>query len=202
MIQLPGREDRLNENHIGSLAEVADAVCALIAESRRPLFLYGHSMGGKIAHEVACRLQTHATFDDTRLLRGLIVSAAGRPLLQPRQPTYLTANEIMNSVRKYDATPDQFIKDPDLQDIYWNRIVADYQLVAHHRGAHQPKLSCPIDVHFGVDDNGSPEMRKAWVQATSAPVNIHGFPGGHFFPATAIADVCDRINMFVQAHSP
>ncbi len=62
----------------------------------------------------------------------------------------------------------------------------------HHRpGA---RLDTPLHVFTGTEDAG---VRAAdlppWLGESAAPGGIHSFPGGHFFPHTAEAQVLARL---------
>ncbi|MCE7986001.1 MAG: thioesterase [Caldilinea sp. CFX5] len=53
-VQLPGRENRLNEKPFTHIAPLVDAlITALHAELDRPFALFGHSMGAIVAYELA-----------------------------------------------------------------------------------------------------------------------------------------------------
>ncbi|MGW1282172.1 thioesterase II family protein [Streptomyces sp. NPDC002586] len=75
-VQLPGREDRLEDPAANSLAEVVDRVSGELREPARlrPLVLLGVSLGALIAYEVARRLESAGT-----AARSLVVAAARSP---------------------------------------------------------------------------------------------------------------------------
>ncbi|OSC71799.1 alpha/beta fold hydrolase [Streptomyces sp. WA6-1-16] len=75
-VQLPGREDRLEDTAADSLAEVVDHVSGELREParRRPLVLLGVSLGALIAYEVARQLESTGT-----AAHSLVVAAARSP---------------------------------------------------------------------------------------------------------------------------
>ena len=78
LVQLPGRGSRMTEplhqtmeSIMSELLEHASYITSL------PYILFGHSLGGKIAYELACRLRALTL----PLPKYLIASASGAPLL-------------------------------------------------------------------------------------------------------------------------
>src|SRR4051812_37629989 len=60
-VQYPGRRDRSDEPAAETMADLADAIAAELAElADLPLALFGHSMGAAVAYEVAVRLERDA----------------------------------------------------------------------------------------------------------------------------------------------
>jgi medium-chain acyl-[acyl-carrier-protein] hydrolase len=57
-IQLPGRETRVDEEPLRTLASAAELIAEVIASNdKRPFALFGHSLGGKLAVRVALLLE-------------------------------------------------------------------------------------------------------------------------------------------------
>jgi surfactin synthase thioesterase subunit len=82
-VELPGRGRLYAENPFGSIAELAAAITsALYPYTNTPYALFGHSMGGTIAYEVACGLEAAGR----ALPRKLFVSGARAPFLARRKP--------------------------------------------------------------------------------------------------------------------
>ncbi|MFF2651346.1 thioesterase II family protein [Streptomyces sp. NPDC058045] len=75
-VQLPGREDRLEDPAPGGLAEVVDTVTGELRDTAadRPLVLLGLSLGALLAYEVARRLEAGGA-----AARSLVVAAARSP---------------------------------------------------------------------------------------------------------------------------
>ncbi|MEU0088079.1 thioesterase domain-containing protein [Streptomyces sp. NPDC006274] len=73
-VQMPGREDRLQDAAPGSLSEVVDRVSSELRDParRRPMVFLGVSLGAVIAHEVARKLESEDAAP------GLLVVAAAR----------------------------------------------------------------------------------------------------------------------------
>jgi pyochelin biosynthetic protein PchC len=55
-VQYPGREDRIREEPWTDAVAMAGTLAGLLAADPRPLVLFGHSLGGTLAYEVARRL--------------------------------------------------------------------------------------------------------------------------------------------------
>ncbi|GAA3375596.1 alpha/beta fold hydrolase [Streptomyces sannanensis] len=178
-VQYPGREDRLTEASVGTMAEMADAV----TEAIRPLFardvvLFGHSMGAAIAYEVARRCEAEGRFP-----RLLLVSGRGAPHRQPPGTMHQgTDDEIVARLREFSATSGAALDDPDLRALLLPMIRADYRLVETYRLERPEPVRAPIAVLRGrADDRVDEERAEAWSELTTADCEHRLFDGGHFY---------------------
>ncbi|WP_406163762.1 MULTISPECIES: thioesterase II family protein [unclassified Streptomyces] len=86
-IQYPGRQDRRHEPPLTTVSALVDRIHRALAPYHdRPLFLFGHSMGGVLGFEVARRMEREG-----RPPSGLIVSGRRAPDIYAADNVHTTA---------------------------------------------------------------------------------------------------------------
>jgi surfactin synthase thioesterase subunit len=201
-VHLPGRGRRFAESNATDFAALADAIASAVArDGVRPL-LYGHSMGALLAYEVAWRLCA----GEGPLPLHLIVAGAVPPdqFSTGGWPAVESDADLLRRLATLGGTPQAIIDNNDLMSIYLPILRADIALCASYCYCPGPALPCPITALGSADD---PEATLAalagWGQYTTAGFTLRLFPGGHFFPATQLADVSQEITAIVRrSHGP
>ncbi|MFG3228679.1 thioesterase II family protein [Kitasatospora sp. NPDC048194] len=177
----PGRQERIAEDSITGMGELADAVTeALIPFLDLPVHLFGHSMGASLGYEVALKLEREHGVRPA----GLYVSARKAPHRVTPKPTHLGGDEaVIEEVLRLGGTEAQLLDDPDLYDLVMPALRADFELVGtyHARPAHP--VSCPVVGYVGDRDEITPADLAAWADVTTASFDLTVFPGGHFYLA-------------------
>lgn len=192
--QLPGRERRFGEPALSS----ADAVAGPLAEEisvllPRPYGLFGHSMGGLLAFEVARRTAPAHLF----------VSAARAPHLGlPGAPHLATDAGMLAWARDLGGVPDEL--DRAMVELLIPTLRADLRLCADYLdgGVRRP-VPVPITAFGGADDPlATPEALAEWAAVTTAGFERITLPGGHFYLETeavaVTAAVRDRLRSTVD----
>jgi medium-chain acyl-[acyl-carrier-protein] hydrolase len=180
-LQLPGRDQRINERPLRRAAELAvQLIAALQPLLDRPFAFFGHSMGGLVGYEVTRVLRR----DGERLPIGLFVSGTHPPHAPSQQPPRHQLNDadLLQHLRALGGTPDAFFRDPALRDLFLPTLRADLELAeTYDAEAHEP-LPVPITAFYGRSDRfvGADEVRE-WARYTSSGLRVHAFDAGHFF---------------------
>lgn len=179
--QLPGRENRIDEAAASDLDDVVGQLSSSYLSTRanaRPLILFGHSMGGVIAFELACNLKQNGVEPIA------IVLAASTPPRPVATTVKLSDEALKEMLLAYDAGNNSVVENHELFSSLAPVLHSDFQLLRSHVIAQEKRLS-GVEVHLagGAEDSIVPrELVAAWAKHFDAPVHHHEFGGGHQFP--------------------
>lgn len=193
-VQLPGREERILEPAITSIAELVSAVADVVSDSLdRPYALFGHSMGARIAFELTRELRRRG--EPTPAL--LFVSACKAPHI-PRVPTppisTLPDRLFARLLQGMNGTPPEILDDPEFMRTVLPTLRADFAVVDTYEYLDEPALGTPIRAFGGTQDG---EVREddllAWQSHTTADFTVRMLRGGHFVVRTAAREMTRAI---------
>ena len=180
-VQLPGREERFTEPCFDRMsALVAASADALVPHLRSPYALFGHSMGGMIAYELALELMRRNALMPVHLF----VSATPAPHLSATIPVIydLPHDLFLEEVRRYHGLPEEVLQSAELVELLLPRLRADLAVTGTYRYSDRPPLTIPITAFGGsYDDIVTPATMDAWREHTVTEFRHATFPGGHFF---------------------
>lgn len=192
-VQLPGRENRLDEPLLHSMDQVAGPVVdALEPLLDLPFAFFGHSTGALIGFEVARRLRRRGWPQP----RFLIASAQSAPDVKPPVIRHVLPDaEFIDVLRGCNGTPEAILNDPLLLDLLLPRIRADGAVFETYRYERESPLDCRIVVFHGAQDGFVDDRSLAgWATETRGGFGLHTFDGGHFFIHDEEDAVLDLIN--------
>jgi surfactin synthase thioesterase subunit len=196
-VELPGRGLRLGEPLITDMGAMAEHLAAAIAElpGNVPLALFGHSMGARIAFEVARRLE--------RRVVHLFASGSPAPgmrrdlfLDDPRPTAELNDDEFRRRLHHLGGTPRQVLEHDELMAHVLPIVRADFVLIEAYSADPDARLSCPLTAFAGAQDPGAAEGDPAmvsWRQRTTGKSRIVGVDAGHFFLESHRADLLREV---------
>jgi len=186
---LPGRGTRLHE---APLTEMLPLVQALAREfmplADRPFFFFGHSLGGRLAFELARSLRRQGK----PLPQRLFVSASPAPHLPRTRPPIHTLPKaaFLEEMRRRGGTPDEVLAHPDLVELLLPALRADFTLYETSVYTSEPLLECPITAFGGVSDPlVDRTLLAAWEAQTAVAFRLQMFLGNHFFLNTAVVEL-------------
>lgn len=192
-VQLPGRENRLNEPLLHSMEHVAPPIVdALVPLLDKPFAFFGHSTGALIAFEIA-RVLRQRGLPQPQLL---IASAQNAPKVKPETIRHqLSDPEFIEVLRGCNGTPDAILQSPALLELLLPRIRADGALFETYRYERQAPLDFRIAVFHGADDKlVDSDGLAGWEQETQHSFCRYRFPGDHFFIHEEEASVLKCVN--------
>ncbi|GHE70860.1 alpha/beta fold hydrolase [Streptomyces lavendulocolor] len=183
IVHLPGRESRIGEPALDNLPEVVRTALPQLAPELRGRFaLWGHSMGGFVAFEVARVLE--ARFG----LRAecVVVSGCQAPRSPERaalpQRRALDDDELWLSAIELNGIPDEVAGNDALRKLLLPTLRADFAVFETYEYRPGPALGCPLHVFAGRDDTEAAAAdMAAWQLETRSEFTLTELSGGHFF---------------------
>ncbi|MEU2038693.1 thioesterase II family protein [Nocardia niwae] len=182
-VQYPGRQDRLSEEPITDLVELADRIAReVLAQGRiERLSLFGHSMGATVAFETARRLERAG-----QPVATLFVSGRPAPEFEETQRLHLASDdELIDDLARLasDPAPLELLRaEPGLAELVLPAVRADYRAVETYRHRAENPLRADIAALVSTEDpTMRPEQADEWRAHTSGGFERATFPGGHFY---------------------
>ena len=195
-VELPGRGVRGDESLVPDMTSLCDGLAAAVEELADgvPMALFGHSMGARIAFELARRFEgqvVHLFASASAAPGAPWKHAAGgdvRPTIQ------LTDDEFRQRLRALGGTPLAILDDDDLMARVMPIVRADFVLIEGYRAAPRSCVGCPVTAFAGVDDpRASPSDAAAWELSTTAAFRLVELDAGHFFVDSHRSDLLREI---------
>lgn len=190
-VQLPGREDRIMEEPYKDIEKlVYDITEELNGFRDKQLYLFGHSMGAKIAYEVAKKLEGNG-----RKVKLLIVSGSRVPHIPEQNPIYnLQDSEFIVALKRFGGMPKKILENRELLKFFLPMLRADFEMDEIYYTKNAVKLKCPILAIGGsLDKEANEDEISAWKQYASSKFEYKMFEGGHFFIKQHEKEVLDAV---------
>ncbi|MGO7733488.1 thioesterase II family protein [Rhizobium leguminosarum] len=181
-LELPGRGFRFNEPLKTDFNDaVEDMSSQLAALGAKPHILFGYSLGGLIAWELACRQVERGNAG----LKGLIVAACGAPGAQSYQQVHLKSDDdLLAQIGDIDGDlfSSEALQMPALRAVLLSVLRADFSLAASYRKPSASRIHLPLHVfHSGSDLHVTREAAAAWQERSHHAPRLTEVAGGHFF---------------------
>jgi len=180
-VRLPGRESRFTEPPARRAAELVDALLEPLLAHAGPRFaLFGHSLGGLLAYELA-----RATTKAGRPPALLAVSGCPAPHLLPRPGDPLvhemSDEDLLAHVRALAGPSTPGLDVPALARLIIPVLRADYEVYETYRHRPGDPLPVPVTVLAGAEDPEATAAELAAWRELGTETAVHTFPGGHFY---------------------
>ena len=188
-IQFPGRENRLHEAVITDahvlVNEIYDGIKNMLD---RPFSIFGHSMGGFLAYELALKI-----YEEKALCPDILFTSATSLDGRDKPPVSTLSEEaLIEYLKNGGGTPPECLALESFRKMYFPVIRGDYQLVENYRSS-KKRIPCPVRAL------ACPEDEEVNVRFTEAIANytdnykITYFEGGHFYIVDKQPEVCAYI---------
>jgi medium-chain acyl-[acyl-carrier-protein] hydrolase len=161
-VQLPGRETRLDEEPLRTLASAAELIAEEIANNdKRPFALFGHSLGGRLAVRVALLLEK----TDHRPIH-LFVSGASAAAMPPDKWLHKLDDDqfVRSAANRFGGLPAKITDDPEVWGLFERPLRADLEASETETLTPRP-LGVPLTVISGARDTvvyGNELSWQAW----------------------------------------
>ena len=197
-LQLPGRENRINEPPYTELPLLINQLQISITSFLDvPSVFFGHSMGGTTAYELAYHLHQCGMTLPMRL----VLSGSKTPHTPNRRPIMysLPEQEFKQRLMEMNGTPPDLLHNQELMDLLGPTLRADMQLVETWNREVSYPLEIPITVLGGeTDEEVWHSELIEWEQYTNNEFEIFMFEGDHFFLHSEFPSVIGCINQTLK----
>jgi medium-chain acyl-[acyl-carrier-protein] hydrolase len=182
-IEFSGRGSRFFEPLFQSMDEMLEDLHLQIHKHMdgSQFALFGHSLGGLLAYELAYKLKERYGI----LPHHLFISAHSAPHIEKdcKKLTYsLPQEQFLEEVAAMGGTPPQFFEEPDLQKLFIPVLRADFRISEMYCFTEKLEpLQCDITLFTGSEDDGVEGDIFEWKQHTGRKFAFYEFEGDHFF---------------------
>ncbi len=214
-IQLPGRQDRILERPIESVSELVKILTEVLGKDlNQPYAIYGHSAGALVAYTWARYLEeSNLPRPEYLIVGGFTAPYISSPYLGVIKNIFCECG--FNGIPSVDDFIQHAKQDPgkikkcmarvaeitgidlhqgfdskEFSDAMMPQLVADSKLVESFEYHNAGRLSIPIAVLHGTDDDRVSLLgARAWKSLTTDSFTVETYPGDHFF---LHADQCEK----------
>ncbi|WP_027818883.1 thioesterase II family protein [Paraburkholderia bannensis] len=147
-----------------------------------PFAIFGHSMGGLIAVELAHAIRERHGVEPV----WLGVSACKAPSRRERALHWLSCpeSEFVDEVRSLNGMPEELLANREFMDLVLPFLRADFHLCGSYTYRQRVPLDCPMLVAGGAQDREiacDPVNLAAWSLETRGACEQHTLDADHFF---------------------
>nr|WP_092071394.1 alpha/beta fold hydrolase [Dendrosporobacter quercicolus]NSL49373.1 thioesterase [Dendrosporobacter quercicolus DSM 1736]SDM25793.1 Surfactin synthase thioesterase subunit [Dendrosporobacter quercicolus] len=198
-IQLPGRENRIAEPPARDMTTLVHEISrAIVPYLQQPFILFGHSLGARLAFEIARNIRRKWNLQPSRL----IVSGSRAPEIPEPKPLHgLPDSAFIEELRRFSGTPEAVLQSRELMELFLPVLRADFTVDETYVYSADKPLECPISAFGGTKDPeaGSKEVQ-GWARHTSCSFSLEMLEGGHFFLQTARPALLRSVGKILLGH--
>ncbi|TWH46112.1 thioesterase II family protein [Sporomusa sp. KB1] len=198
-IQLPGRENRIAELPLCDMSRLVGAISeAIVPYLQCPFILFGHSLGARIAFEIARHLRKKWKIQPSRL----IVSGSRAPdIPEPKPLHHLPDEAFVEELRRFSGTPESVLRSQELMELFIPILRADFTVDETYVYSVDAPLSCPISGFGGIEDTeANQEELRAWSRHTCNEFTLEMLNGNHFFLQTQKKALLQSVRKILFRH--
>jgi len=182
ILEYPGRGLRNKEDLIENINELVSNLLPQVKKeinSYNEYIIFGHSMGALVGYLICMEIEKLGL----KLPVILVVSGTKSPrFYREKIVSNLPNKAFWEEVSKLGGIPEELNNHPELIEYFTPILKADFRCIENYRyNKESPKLTIPIDVFYGSDEEITQEQAEAWQEETTTNVNVKKLKGNHFF---------------------
>ncbi|MFC6298496.1 alpha/beta fold hydrolase [Pseudomonas sp. CCM 7893] len=198
-LELPGRGRRMDEplqRDIKALA--AQLAVEISVQLDGPYALFGHSLGGLLAFELAHALRERGMPEPLALFASGTAGPARRDVSE--YAIEKTDAQLITRLRELKGTAEDALANHELMQLMLPILRADFLLCgSFHYGEREP-LAMPIHVFGGKQDSVRAEQLLDWQEDTTTGFSLDMFEGHHFFLMQQETSVLRCLRRYADEH--
>ena len=181
VVQLPGRENRIDEAPASDLIDAVECIGSAYLESRaanRPVMVFGHSMGGVIGFELVRSLQAKGIAPEA------IVMSSSTPPTPRNTSAKLSQAQLKQLLLNYDSDNQSVVDNEELFESLVSVLQSDFSMLRSHEIATGTQLE-DIEGHLlsgSEDPVVSSSSVARWERHFDGCSTTTTLKGGHHFP--------------------
>jgi surfactin synthase thioesterase subunit len=188
-LQLPGRESRYSEPRVRDFEYLVEETAQAIYQYQdKPFSFFGYSFGALLAFEVSRELRRLGV----AMPFHLFVAACQAPQIPDAYPpmSMLDDKEFVDRVEDLFEPQGEAWNHLELREFLLPVLRDDIAACESYVYRKEEPLPCPIEVFAGQQDSSiSVSSTRHWSEQSTATVNHHVLPGGHFFIDKSVDEV-------------
>jgi surfactin synthase thioesterase subunit len=198
-LELPGRGLRMDEALQCNLSALVNQLAdELAGDLDSPYALFGHSLGGLLAFELAHALKARGLPEPLCVLISATAGPARRDVSDYREAK--SDAELIAKLRSLQGTPEEALANQELLDLMLPILRADFLVAGSYQYQHRAPLQAPIHVFGGKDDSIAVDELLDWQGETASGFSLDMFAGGHFFLHTQEAPLLRCLRRYAELY--
>lgn len=198
-LELPGRGMRMDEPLHTDIVRLANHLADEVSvELDRPYALFGHSLGGLLAFELAHALRERGLPAPL----ALFTSATAGPARRDVSEYAIEKNDeqLIARLRELGGTSEGVLANQELLDLVLPILRADFLLCGSFVYGQRQPLEVPIHVFGGKRDTVKVEELLDWQEETSTGFSLDMFEGHHFYLIDEQAQLLRQVRRYAEEH--
>ncbi|WP_165665266.1 thioesterase II family protein [Metapseudomonas otitidis] len=198
-LELPGRGMRMDEPlHTRLDTLVAQLAREVAPQVQQPYALFGHSLGGLLAFELAHALREKGLPEPLALFPSATAGPARRNVDDYRDAK--SDAELIARLRSLQGTPEEALANEELLRLTLPILRADFLVAGSYAYRRREPLQAPIHVLGGKADELRVDELLDWQDETATGFSLDMFEGHHFFLQQQEAAVLRTLKRYAEQH--
>ena len=198
-LELPGRGMRMDEPLQIDIVQLANHLADEIsAELDKPYALFGHSLGGLLAFELAHALRERGLPAPLALFASATAGPVRRDVSE-----YVAAKtdaQLIDRLRTLKGTSENVIANQELMQLMLPILRADFLLCGSFTYGERAPLEMPIHVFGGKQDSVRADQLLDWQLDAASGFSLDMFDGHHFFLMQHESAVLRCVRRYADEH--